>query len=203
MIVIDGQQSNMEVKNFDNLADLLIKVMDHDVYRDRIVTDVLVNQEQFTEIYPNQAEDLASREINSVEIKTLPISEMAINITRELYKVIRLMAEGGRQVSSLFRRAEDGEALETYQDLLEVVRDFMGMVGVLREEFTLKENIALNDSVEELSDLFSEMIEVQENEDWILLADLLEYEFLPLVEKWKKVIAQLREDIKENLKASR
>jgi len=38
-------------------------------------------------------------------------------------------------------------------------------------------------------------VEVTENEDWILLADLLEYEFLPAVDKWKKVIAQLREDI--------
>jgi hypothetical protein len=46
------------------------------------------------------------------------------------------------------------------------------------------------------------MIEVTENEDWILLADLLEYEYLPAVQRWKKVIAQLREDIREASKAA-
>jgi hypothetical protein len=40
------------------------------------------------------------------------------------------------------------------------------------------------------------MTEVMENEDWILLADLLEYEFLPAVDKWKQVIHLIREDIK-------
>jgi hypothetical protein len=39
------------------------------------------------------------------------------------------------------------------------------------------------------------MIEVQENEDWILLADLLEYEFLPVVEKWEPVVQDLEKRI--------
>ncbi len=44
--------------------------------------------------------------------------------------------------------------------------------------------------------MFTEMSTVLENEDWILLADLLEYEFLPAVEKWKRVIKQIRDDIR-------
>jgi hypothetical protein len=43
--------------------------------------------------------------------------------------------------------------------------------------------------------LVSELLEVQENEDWILLADLVEYEFLPVVDKWKKVVVQLQEGV--------
>ena len=39
------------------------------------------------------------------------------------------------------------------------------------------------------------MIEVLENEDWILLADLLEYEFLPMVKDWDGVIGNLRKVI--------
>ena len=44
------------------------------------------------------------------------------------------------------------------------------------------------------------MIEIQENEDWILLADLLEYEYLPLVEKTKSLVADLRESVKNSAK---
>jgi len=96
----------------------------------------------------------------------------------------------------LFRQADDAEALETYQDLLDVTRNFLAMIGLLRNEYSLKDHKAYVDAAEEMTNLFTEMTEVLENEDWILLADLLEYEFLPAVEKWKKVIAQLREDIR-------
>ena len=202
MIVIDGQKTGLSVNNFANLEELLVKVVGDGYMENRMVTDVLVNKEPFSEIYPHQAEDIPSKDIESVEIVSVPVPEMAVNITRELYKVVRLMGEGGRTVADLFRRADDAEALEMYQDLLDVTRDFLGMIGVLRDEFSLKEHQAFSENMEEISSLFTEMIEVSENEDWILLADLLEYEYLPTVGKWKKVIAQLREDICEASKAA-
>ena len=38
---------------------------------------------------------------------------------------------------------------------------------------------------EKFTSLLSEMTEVFESEDWILLADLLEYEFAPLCIEWR------------------
>lgn len=202
MIVIDGNETGLKVNNFSNLEDLLVKVMEDGNLDDRMVTDVFVNKEAFSEIYPHQAEDISTEEIDSVEIVTMPVPEMAVNITRELYKVVSLMGHGCRTVADQFRRGDDAEALELYQDLLDVTRDFLGMIGVLRDEFSLKDREALYANIEEITNLFTEMIEVSENEDWILLADLLEYEYMASVEKWKKVIAELREDIRDASKAA-
>lgn len=198
MIVVDGVKTGLEVNNFTNLEELLVKVISESEMDDRVVTDVLVNNENFSEIYPHQAEDIETGDIESVEIVSMPVQDMAVNITRELYKVVRLMNEGGQQVAELFRQADDAEALEMYQDLLDVIRDFMSMVGVLRNEFTLSKNKEFNEAVSEISNLFSEMGDVMENEDWILLADILEYEFIPATDKWKKVIAKMREGIRDN-----
>jgi hypothetical protein len=192
MIVIDGQRSAMDMRSFSNLEEILVKVMDEDCLKNRVVTDVLVNDQSFTEIYPHQAEDLSTSEFDRVEVVSMPVVEMAMNITTELDKVIGLMSSGGRQVAELFRRAEDSEALEVYQDLLEVTRDFLGMVGLLRSEFSLGRDKELEHAVEELSSLFSEVLEVQENEDWVLLADLMEYEFVPMVERWTAVLGRIR-----------
>ncbi len=202
MIVVDGRETGLEIQSFENLEQLLIKVMEENHLDGRVVTDVLVNDEPFSEIYPHQAEDIETGEIESVKIISMSTAEMAVNITRELYKVVTLMDHGARKVASLFRKADDNEALEVYQDLMDVIRDFLGMIGVLRGEFSLKHNAAFNEGSNELSELFSEMLEVIENEDWILLADLLEYEFIPSVERWKKIVAQLREDIKEVARAA-
>ncbi len=202
MIVVDGRETGLAIQSFDNLEQLLVKVMEDRHLEGRIVTDVFVNKEAFSEIYPHQAEDVEACDIESVEIVTVATSEMAVNITRELYKVVTLMDHGARRVAELFRKAEDTEALAVDPDLMDVTRDFLGTIGVLRGEFSLKQTPGFEESAQELSSLFSEMLEVIENEDWILLADLLEYEFIPSVERWKKIVAQLREDIKEIARAA-
>jgi len=196
MITIDGKQYDIGSKNFENLEQVFNKVVEEGHLEDRIVTDVKVNDEPFTEIYPHQAEDMEMSGIESVEIVSMATDDMAVEITLELYKVVNIMAEGSKRVAELFRQADDAEALETYQDLIEVIRNFLNMIGILRDEYSLKDHPEYLDSAEELNNMFTEMGSVLENEDWILLADLLEYEFLPAVEKWKKVIKHLRDDIR-------
>ncbi|AAS94893.1 MULTISPECIES: hypothetical protein [Desulfovibrionaceae] len=200
MIVIDGRQTDMKLDSFANLEEILVKVLTEDYLENRIVTDVLVNEETFSEIYPHQAEDVQTDEIRSLEIRTVPVGEMAVNISRELYKVIQVMTSGAKQVATLFRQADDTEALELLQDLIDVTRDFMGMISTLRAEFSLRGGVDFQTNVDQISDLLTEMTEVLENEDWILLADLLEYEFLPVCENWKQVIQSLREDIRKAVK---
>lgn len=197
MIIIDGRQSELNVGNFANLEEILVNVMCDGIMENRVVTDVLVNNETFSEIYPHQAEDIGSDFIKSVEVRSVPVGEMAVSIAREMYKVAQIMANGSHHVARLFRQAEDAEALELFQDLLDVTRDFMAMLGVLRAEFALSNTKEFMENVDQFSSLLSEMTEVLESEDWILLADLLEYEFLPVCESWKKVIQVLREDIRQ------
>jgi hypothetical protein len=196
MITIDGKQYDIGSQNFENLEQVFNKVVEDGHLEDRIVTDVKINEEPFTEIYPHQAEDMEMSEIDSVEIVTMGTDDMAVEITLELYKVVNIMAEGSKRIAELFRQADDAEALETYQDLIDVMRNFLNMIGVLRDQYSLKDHPEFMDSAEELNNMFTEMGSVLENEDWILLADLLEYEFLPAVEKWKKIIKQLRDDIR-------
>lgn len=200
MIIVDGQRSSLEVASFDNLEQIIEKVMEDKRMQNRVVTDVLVNNETFSEIYPHQAEDVEVAGIDRVEFVSVSAGEMAQNITRKLYKVVTLMSKAGRQVADYFRQADDAQALELYADLLEVNRDFLTMIGVLRDEFATGASEEFEDSLSGLSALFSEMIEIQENEDWILLADLLEYEYLPLVDKTKAIVAQLRESVKDSIR---
>jgi hypothetical protein len=197
MISVDGRETGMEIKQFQNLEEILLKILNDGELEGRVVTDVFVNHESFSEIYPHQAEDIEASEIESVEVKSIPRVQMAYEITQELDKVIRLMDHGAKRVAELFRQAEDAEGLEVYQDLLDVIRDFLGMVGVLRQEVESGPDETFGGAADEISSLFTEMTEVLENEDWILLADLLEYEFIPAMDRWKNVVAELRNGLRE------
>lgn len=199
MIIIDGREASLKLSSFENLQEVLVKVMEEDLMQERIVTDVFVNNEQFSEIYPHQAEDIETNEIKQLEIQSMPVDEMAINITEELDKVSRIMNAGAREIASLFRQADDAEALEMFQDLLDVTRDFLNMISLLRNEYVdVEKSIPeFRSNVDTIASLLGEMTEVLENEDWILLSDLLEYEFLPVMSNWENTIAFLRKSIAE------
>ena len=133
MIVIDGCKSDKELSGFSNLEEVLTSLMQDKSLEGRVVTDVLVNDEAFSEIYPHQAEDMSCENITSVELRSVPVAQMTIDIVAEMEKVAKMMASGASHVSRLFREASDADALELLQDLLDVTRDFMAMLGVLKD----------------------------------------------------------------------
>jgi hypothetical protein len=165
--------------------------MEDQSMEDRVVTDVFVNNESFSEIYPHQAEDITCDSIDSVEVRTVSAGVMAVDISAEMSKVARMMGTGARHVARLFREASNSDALELLQDMLDVTRDFMGMTGLLRQNYAKANDPEFTALTDKLSDLLTEMSESLEMEDWILLADLLEYEFLPLCEEWRVVSEHL------------
>ena len=195
MIIVDGQQDTRSIAHFANLEEILNDLMQDKCMEDRIITDVYVNNEIFSEIYPHQAEDLASDSIECLEIKSVPTSQMAIDIAGEMTKVAKMMGSGGKNVARLFREGQDSEALELFQDVLDVVRDFLAMVGDLRERYLKNADDEFVMKTNELSELLTEMSEILENEDWILLSDLLEYEFAPQCDDWEVLSEQLHQKL--------
>jgi hypothetical protein len=194
MIVIDGRTSEMQVSNFANLEEILVQVMEN-AMENRIVTDVFVNDEAFSELYPHQAEDIESSEIQKIEVRSVSIEDMAADITGELHKVIQLMESGARSASSLLRRAEIGDALEVIADVTDVTRHFLGTICILRSEFSIDRESELGPLAEKMNDLLDEMSDMIGEEDWFLLADLTEYEFLPTCAEWSSVLENLAQDI--------
>ena len=196
MIVIDGRESSISLSNYANLQEVLSKLVEDEALDQRIVTDVLVDNESFSELYPHQAEDIDSKSIQRLEVRTVSMEEMAGDVVLELPKVIDILASGSRRAASLLRQAELAEGLEVLQDVIAVSRDQLNTVRVLRGQFARGKSADLDVLSDTLGDLLGEMVEAMTNEDWILVADLLEYEYLPACEGWRPVIAHITNDIK-------
>jgi hypothetical protein len=185
----------MEINNFANLEEILVKVMEEEVVSDHIVTDVLVNQEAFTEIYPHHAEDVEIDEIQSVEVRTMSVDQMAGEVSRELFTVIKIMQNGARGVANFLRQGDIAEGLEVLQDLLDVTRNFLATISVLHQRFPLPDTRMFEETAATLDKLLLEMCDAMGEQDWLLLADLLEYEFSPACEEWERIISGFAADI--------
>lgn len=195
MIIIDGRESTLSLSNYANLEEALSKLMEEEGLEQRIITDVLVDDEAFTELYPHQAEDVEAGSFSRLEVRTVSLEQMAADVVGELPKVIDIMSSGGRQVASLLRQAEIGEALEVMQDMITVSRDLLTTIHVLRTQYSTGPNAELESLAVTLGDLLGEINDVIANEDWMLVADLIEYEYLPACDGWRGVINGLASDV--------
>lgn len=195
MIVIDGRESALSLSNYANLEEVLTKLIEEEALEQRIVTDVLVDDEAFSELYPHQAEDIDSKSISRLEVRTVSMEEMASDVTGELPKVINIMASGSRRSAALLRQAELAEGLEVLQDIVAVSRDMLNTIRILRAQFAQGASRELDALSDTLGDLLGEMGDAMANEDWSLVADLLEYEYIPACEGWRLVIDQIAGDI--------
>lgn len=191
MLIIDGNEKKLQFADFANLETLLNEVVKFDNLEKRVITDVLVNDEPFSEIYPHQAEDIEMEMIDKVEIISVTEEEMIKNILIEMQKVVTIMQSSSKRIAELFRQADDSEALEMYSDLLDVVRNFLGMISLLYNQKAMLFKQKDSASFDKFSELLNEIIEVQDNQDWILMADLLEYEFNPLLQEWQTLFNTL------------
>ena len=199
MICIDGSTLELRIEEFANLEEILVHIAQDEHLKERVITDVFVNDELFSELYPHQAEDISAETIQKLEIRSMPVYEMAFNMVKELFKVDQLMINSSLDIVKLLRASQKDEALELFQDLLEVIRDFMSMVGVLRSDVVQGDLADIKAGIEKMANLLSEITEALQNEDWILMADLLEYEFQEYCEHWKQILDELRQKLGEEV----
>ena len=195
MIVIDGRESALSLSNYANLEEVLSKLVEEEALEQRVVTDVFVDDEAFSELYPHQAEDIDSSSIRRLEVRTVSMDEMAGDVTGELPKVLNILASGGRRTASLLRQAELAEGLEVLQDIIAVSRDMLSTIRILRAQYAREVSHELDALSDTLGNLLGEMGDAMANEDWVLVADLMEYEYLPACEGWRNIIDQIAGDI--------
>lgn len=202
MIVIDGRESSLAISNFANLEEVLIKLMEEENLEQRIVTDVFVDDEAFSELYPHQAEDIDSQSFSRLELRTISFEQMASDVVTELPKVIDIMANGSRRVAQLLRLSELSEGLEVLQDIIAVTREMLNTIHILRSQFSSGVSRDIDALGEVLGTLLGEIGDVMDAEDWMLVADLLEYEYLPACEGWRGIISSIADDIAASSKAA-
>lgn len=193
MIIIDGAKSDLSINNYANLEEALIHISKQDCIEMRVVTDVLVNNEPFSELYPHQAEDIDTSEVKSLELKTITATQLSYAIIDELPKVIAIINSGAENIAKLFRSGELTEGLELLQDVIDVSRDLLQTLAIfIQNNYSESDSQQLKDFTTDFSALITETSETMVDEDWILAADLLQYELAPTIQKLSGIIASIK-----------
>lgn len=189
-LIIDGMIQELDPLTFTR--DVFEDVQDFIGQQGKTIQDIWVDGIQIDDF--SQISDLAKFEI--VEIQTILKQELFFEAVREGYQYLPKLAEGILQVSELFQEGNEGEAVKLFIDALE---GFSWLNAVLAniEVIMHRETIyhQLFDLRGEYENQLSQLLDAWEKNDFVMIADLLEYELNPIITRFLSITTGLPEEV--------
>jgi len=143
----------------------------------------------------SSAQDTLMTSIASIELLELELANLKDLVATNLgnaKEYLEKLIPGFQKAADLFRLGNEQEAHKFYLQILDGIDWFSQVVQtiVVSREKDL-EGEKLKDRQEKLTGLMTQMLEANQNKDWVLLADLLEYEMIPFYENWQAALSQM------------
>ncbi|MEW6660622.1 MAG: hypothetical protein AB1424_18425 [Thermodesulfobacteriota bacterium] len=197
-ITLNDQSLPVDLSHLRNLEEALLELNEKFIPSGEQLFQVQVNGQFFTERYPRESRYITLGEVSSLDLKTVTDADLARGILTDASHKGETLVLALEKGAALFRLAAEDEANHYFAQVLEALRWMLqtgeGACQVLDVDMVHTSSPQIGDVSEFLrrfQDLLDEMLQVYEEEDYILLADLMEYELLPMVQEWQKILAHL------------
>jgi hypothetical protein len=167
---------------FLTLPELLESVKDD--IENRIVKQILVNGTEVEEKY--LSEKLIDKEdIQVIKFVTQRTDELIKGTLNQIDEYLHKLKDGIEETVDLFRTGETNKANKMYQQIIEgldwYIQVTTKILSLLNTEGLKKKG---NNKLNDLNEILGEIMEAQENEDTVLIADILEYEISRYIEEF-------------------
>ncbi len=191
-VTLDGEK--LELKgDFKNLEDVFTALLNKLIEKERMVTEVYLNGEPYTERWYRESKDIPIEEVKDLKIITKTPKELARLALKGSVEAIEHLKNALLNVSELYRIGDDMEANEQLANCFDALRAFLNVVDNSRNILKMDngsspvEGEGYEEFMERFSEILDEIEEGQNFEDWLLVADVIEYELIPHLERWKNV----------------
>jgi hypothetical protein len=165
-----------------NLEEIIACLMEHPALGNRVITKVMINGDNYSEEMPHAALEVERSQIGSLDLVTHSAEELCLHFLEHGHWFVETLRQALPKVVDEFRLGDENEANEHFLSFLESLHLTLGMVEQAKLAMGLGEDIAvgghgsLNDYLTRLAGILNTLISLQEQSDWIYLADVLEFE---------------------------
>jgi hypothetical protein len=196
-LTIDGRELLAGEIPGANLEEILITLMEHPLTSGRIITSVVLNGEPYSEEVPHAALEVERESILSLSLSTLTVEDMGLAFLKEGPKYVLALSEALPKIVETFRLGDEHEANEHFLNFLESLQLLMSMLEQTRNVLNLWQGgdeaatSELNKHLDSFLELLTNIIALQEQKDWIFLADVLEYELSDSLIRLSEILPEL------------
>ena len=194
-LLINGKEETLAFIG-ETLGDFIVHVEQGGVAQGNVVRSVKLNGQESSPDSPvTQQTPLSDVETLEMEVSTLSgiIDKNIENADAYLMRLI----PGIEKAVELFRTGNEQEANQFFIKIIDGIDWFSQVLGIIiaAKEIspeTVVGDKSVRDWQTDLVDFTQQMVDANKNKDWVLLADLLEYEILPYYKAWSNLLPHLR-----------
>jgi len=197
-VTINDQSLPVDFSHLRNLEEALLELNDKFIPSGQQLFQVQVNGQFFTERYPRESRYVTLGEVSTLELKTVSDTDLARSILTDAAHQGETLVQALEKSAALFRLAAEDEANHYFAQVLEALRWLVQtgegacqVLDVQLDQVITPQFGNVSDFLKRFPALLDEMLQVFEEEDYILLADLMEYELLPMVQEWQKILSHI------------
>ena len=194
-LLVNGKEETVFHKG-ETLGDLLLHIEKEGVPQGNVVRSIKIDEEESSPDSP-EAQKTPLSEIATLEIEISTLSDIINkNIENVDAYLIRLIP-GIEKSVELFRTGNEQEANKFFINIVDGIDWFSQVLDMVLaakgiSPDTVFDGKSIQDRRASLMDLTQQMVDANKNQDWVLLADLLEYEILPYYQEWSSLLPQFR-----------
>jgi len=167
------------------------------------VLSVRLNGEDITGKDRSNLEDLPLDDIEKLEVQTGDPRQLARSTLFSVAEFLEQLLKELQTTSDLFRMSRDDRSNESYLRSIDGLQVFMHTMETCRRLLGLSYELVtvpsadgftektIAESRRSLFEVLDNMIDAQSDQDFVLLADLLEYELIPTLQDWRQIIPEI------------
>ena len=194
-VLVNGKEETISFMG-ETLGDLLSHIEKVGVAQGNVVRSIKIDGQESS---PDSSEAQRTQisEIATLEVEISTLADMINkNIENADAYLIRLIP-GIEKSVELFRIGNEQEANKFFVKIVDGFDWFSQVLDIIltAKEIspdTVFEGKSIQDRRTSLVDLPQQMVDANKNQDWVLLADLLEYEILPYYQEWSNLLPGFR-----------
>ncbi|MBN2544378.1 MAG: hypothetical protein JXB50_01190 [Spirochaetes bacterium] len=130
----------------------------------------------------------------------IPNTEYIINSLDNLIDEIDKIVPKLENVALLYQTGEDSQTMDIIQNLANILEKSISLFIVFKESFKIKldkysfKEVNFDTYFKTITDHLKMLMEAIQNKDFVVISDLLEYEFVPNIEEIKKILLKIKEE---------
>lgn len=170
------------------------------------IVQVEIDGVDLTGVHEEELMQLPVAEIGRLVLTTGYPEQVALDTLKTAEEWVGRLIEEIEKTADLLRVGDEVEAnnsLTRFTDGFQLFSLALQKVETVVQRGGEQERLssAIGTFRDRITVVLDEIITTQGNQDWIMLADLLEYELMPILEDWQDVSRQLEEQLQSNLVA--
>jgi len=195
-VTVNGKQSEIKIASISTLIDVISQI-ENTLEQGHLITTIILNEKELEPNWFANAAKIYLLDEDSLIIETKESVIVATDALEKSKEQFQMLIAEFKSIADSFRISDETQAntrfvqgIENLQWFLKILEDAAVLIGKPLQKLMDKE-VAFSVYINELVGKLDQIIATQRQKDWVMLADMIEYEMIPALEKLGNVYRML------------